>query len=367
MKYKFLALIFISAIGFAIGVIFPFGREKTKEKSDINVVSSGDFRNPSSLQSVSREIPNVREESYPSFASRLQKVRTSEELEKLFNELIASSSTKDFDPKMSLLLEKWGAIAPKQALSKVENCKGALSWSYPVFLGWASKNPEAAASFYNEAQSKYVKNNFLVIIAISGQWAKYSPDKALDWLDSQKGKTASRELQYGKNVIIREYANKSPEKIPDFIGQLSEIDKENNAYLLAERWAQYDANSVDWIEKLSEKGQLKAEAGRIMALSQGDLDNIKNQLSAFDNEKQSGILKELVYPLLDNGQPDMSARVEWIMDTMKEPLSNFGIKYRINEWLLEDRVEAKKWIDSLPDDKKKKQLQDLYSKQIQNI
>lgn len=352
--------IIVSTSAFLAGLLFSMVIEKEEDHSDttsskltLNTVS------PTSKQKmpVAQFQQDTSQENYAQFSARMQKELTSEEMEKIFDELF-SSSISDFDPKMSLLLQKWGEIAPKSALEKIKNNKGSIDWAYPVFMGWAKKNPEAAATYYSESRDRYVKNNFLVLVAISTQWTMYSPQNTWDWLQTQNGKTIfNREFQYCKDVVINTLAENSPEKIPQFLEKLNMEDKERNAYALGEKWASAPVAGTDeWMGQLSEKGTLKAKAGQLMASSQGDLNEIQKSLSQFDEETQKKIIKELAYPLLETGNADIKDRISWLMDSMPNALSNFGIKRRINDWISEDKIDATKWIHSLPEGENKKQL-----------
>lgn len=305
------------------------------------------------------------------FAKRLEGNLDAQDCEKMFDEMFAQMNKPASSPlisaKMQMLLEKWGKVAPKQALEKIKITGGAQYWVLPVFRGWMEKSPENAVAFFNESQDPLVKKNNWLPLIIAGTWANYSPQKAWDWVQLPSNRQSfGSNYQYFKNEIVSALVDKHPEQISQFLGKFSEEDVDNNAYLLGEKWVTDHSEAREWLEKLPEKSKTKAEAGVIMGTSKGDLNSIKSQLASFDEDKQKALFNELAEPMLEASRLDMKDRVDWIMDMTSDESYPANIQFYINKWLLEDWENSRKWVDSLPPGDKKERVLKLYHYHTRN-
>lgn len=317
------------------------------------------------------EISNRSQDNFVFFVKKLASNLSADDCEKMFDEMFDEMNKPASSPliskKMQMLLEKWGKVAPKQALEKIKSTGGAQYWVLPVFRGWMEKSPENAVAFFNESQEPLIKKNNWLPLTIAGTWANYSPQKAWDWVQLPSNRQSfGNNYQYFKNEIVRALVDKHPEQISQFLGKFSEEDVDNNAYLLGEKWVTDHSEAREWLEKLPEKSKAKAEAGVIMGTSKGELNSIKSQLASFDEDKQKALFNELAEPMLEASRLDMKDRVDWIMDMTSDERYPANIQFYINKWLLEDWENSRKWVDSLPPGDKKERLLKLYHYHTRN-
>lgn len=360
MNNKWKRIILLAIVPFFAGILVVSGWNEKTAKAEGDT-TTGSTLKPFGQSKKSQPLLESEAGYYSTFAARVQKSLTAEECSKLFDELRSSKdnllSSFAFNAQMKLLMKKWGKVAPRQALEKIKSTGSNRELMLPVFQGWAENDPETAAAFFNESKDSAVKLSFLVPFGIASEWAKHSPQQAWDWLESQKGKSIFGDnYQFSRDSIIGSMAEKHPEQIASFIDRMTEKDFEKNAYTLGEQSAGISVGVPEWFEKLPEKAKIKAEAGRLMALTGGDLESVKTQFSALDKEKQKVMMNELAPRLLNQSRLDMQERVDWIMDMTLDRANPPGIEYAINKWMLEDWADSKKWLDSIPPGKKKERL-----------
>lgn len=353
----------ISVGSFLAGFFFVFEWDGSKNQNeDTSQKNSYDAVPDTTKKAVSRPAEYFSGKSYADLSKKLQGNLTSDDCARLFEEefdFIEKTNTILFiTPKMYLILQKWGEIAPRQALEKITIHENATHWVFPLFSSWAKKNPEAAAAFYAESQDRFVGKNPAVLSAISSQWAQHAPEKAWEWLQSQKGKKAEfgRQFLNSEDSIVSIISYQHPEKALTFLNNLDADILERNAYILGQNAEKFSPASDEWMNKLSAQSRIQAEAGRIMAQTKGDLNEIKKQISTFDEEKQKIIAQNLSYPLLEESRLDIRDRIDWIMDFIPEDSLPDITDFFIKKHLLEDKVNAEKWLNSLPPGKKKDRL-----------
>lgn len=355
-------LISASACAFAVGLFFSLDGKK-HDQANQKPAGTSKYRFGSPELKGEKQAVNPLQvasaSTYSAFAKRVQEARTSEDMERLFDEQLTISD-ETFALTMNLLLEKWGEIAPKQALEKIKSAQGSSFWMSSVFQGWAQKNPEAAAHFYKESQDHKIKNNFLILTTICGKWVNHDSQKAWEWLNTQKEFHNASAFQFTKRGLFDSLASNSPQKALHLFQNLEATDKDEFAYILGEKCAQLLAESAEWRNQLPENALIKAEAGKIMTLSKGDFNSIKTQLATLDPNQREKIITELAAPLLLTGYPDIQNRLHWLMESLPDPLSRPDIKSAINDWFKEDPIDARQWLDTLPAGKNKENLLKIY-------
>lgn len=356
-------VILISVGSFLAGFFFVFEGNSFKNKNEItSQKKSYDSVVSTTKKAISRPAEYFSGKNYADLSKKLQGNLTSDDCARLFEEefdFIKKTNTILFiTPKMYLILQKWGEVAPRQALEKITIHENANHWVGPLFSSWAKKNPEAAVAFYAESQDRFVGKNPAVLYAISSQWAQHAPEKAWEWLQAQKGKKAEfgRQFLNSEDSVVSIISYQHPEKALAFLKNLDADILERNAYVLGQNGEKFSPGSDEWMNKLSEKSRSQAEAGRIMAQTKGDLDEIKKQISTFDEEKQKILAQNLSYPLLEESRLDIRDRIDWIMDFIPEESLPDITDFFIKKHLLEDKANAEKWLDSLPPGKKKDRL-----------
>lgn len=356
-------VILVSVGLFLAGFFFAFERRSVK-----NGVGLAPQKNRSTTHTetkrwtVSSSQESLPKESYAAFIKMLEGKLTSDDCARLFQDEFTSVQKKTsgvlFNEKMDLILQKWGEIAPKQALEKVTVNEYGRYGVRAVFRSWAKKNPEAAAAFFSESQDRLIGKNPGILSEISGEWAKHSPEKAWEWIQSQDKSKADfgKAITDGEDYIVRAVADLPSEKALVFLNNLDPAILARNAYVLGEKAEQFSPKSDEWMAKLPESSRLQAESGKMMSQTQGDLEEIKKKIASFDAEKQKIIAQELSCPILEASRLDIKERIDWIMDAVPEKSLPDVTDFFIKSYLLEDKVNAKKWVDSLPHGKKKERL-----------
>lgn len=295
-----------------------------------------------------------------SFAKRLEGNLSENDYDKLFDEALKSRSAQSpaiipQNKKMALLLAKWGTSNRKAALEKIHSVskRGYLVWL--AFEVWSRKDIEATVAFFEESQDHpLVKGDSSLISVIAGNWAKFAPEKAWDWLQSQNGKTVSgnRFLQC-RDYFISTLIGKDPKQIAPFFEKLDEGDFQRNARRIGIALAENEELFAQFIKKLTPESQIEAEAGRIMTVSNGELEKAKELTARLADEKQVKVIEMMAGFLLERICLDMDERVSWVVEKLPE---DKWPNYLIEKWLKDDREDAHAWVESLPAGPKKEKL-----------
>lgn len=286
-------------------------------------------------------------------------------LEDLFDKIFSQTNPLAFRSGSVpyIIMQKWGETAPIQGLERLKTLSYGQLMVSSVFLGWANKDPEAAIAFYNEHYATSSHRNMSdAIDGLVQGYALHSPMKACDWLMSKKDALPEEVYENAQYIFLRNTALKHPELIPSLLEKTGTERLGNAAYNLGLCW-DYESNpSPDWLQTLPEDSRLKAESGRIMAQSKGNLEKIKTALSALSEEEQIKVTQELAIPIFVEGAFDLPERLSWIMDSLPvSDLSQGDLKYHVKDWFSKDSTDAKTWIDSLPPGGKKELLLKWYS------
>lgn len=298
------------------------------------------------------------------FMEGLKKTQSLDELHQALEEASDPARTDPFqsDIKKWMIMQKWGEIAPHQGLQKLEEMKNGTDLLFPLFAGWASKNPEAATSFY---ETNYIGKSHTyssrILNAIVSEYAAYSPEKAWNWLQSIKDSIPTEEFEKSKKKFLQAASQKNPQDIPQYITEVGYADLGEEIYYVGMNWGNHDLASKEWINQLPDNIRPKAEAGRIMGITKGNLEEIDKLLLETPPKDQLAVKKELARSLRDIGGPQMQSRISWIIDSLPEEAISQDQRDFIGSWLQSDRKDGKEWIDSLPSGKKKDFLQKCYT------
>lgn len=369
MTTKNKRLIIVILCSFLGGLLFSF-TSGSKTEPDNQKKDSLKKTLPSTVKNRKTTSPafsSVKKNS-PSMIALIRQLQGTPDIETL-NELFDEA----FHPKNGLLIHtnskkwlivnKWGKEAPKQGLAKLENIKDdGLNYLFPLFSGWASKNPEAAMAFYEENYKKDPqKYPYRILNAIISEYAKQSPKKAWDYLTAQTNVLSEEELQKSQNIFLRAVSQKNPELIPEFAQSIGRNKMEKDAYLVGIGWGMHNPESKEWLKYLSDDNKIKVEAGIIMGATQGNLEQISSQLSSIPPENKIKVITELANNLQDSGGLNIYPKINWIVDNLPEAEMTEELQARLQSSLREDPKDSKSWIDSLPSGKKKSFLQKLYN------
>ena len=95
-----------------------------------------------------------------------------------------------------------------------------------------------------------------------------------------------------------------------------------------------------------------------MNQTKGYLKELQTAIEQYDMETQSKFVAELAYPILESNRLDMKERIDWIVK--KSPIDSWP-QWDIEEWLKNDREDAKSWLSTQPEWAKKEALMKMYN------
>lgn len=297
---------------------------------------------------------------------KLEKKLSIEELNSLFDaEVTGDELSKQVQREIMkrLVIKKWGELAPKQCLEKLETTKGGKDYLPSLFSGWASKNPEAALAFYEEyykgEKSQYSTDTLNTIIR---EYAKHSPEKAWSWLETHEKDISKKAFQENKLSFLTAISQKNPELIPQYIAKVDMDKNSSEAYSIGVNWGNHNSEPAEWINSLTGESKFSAEAGRIMGITKGNLEKMNDIIRELPAADQGMVIKNLAQKVLNNGGLDIPERVNWIMDSLPPSEIYKEVQFTIETWMREDRKDAKAWLDTLPDGEKKELLMNSYNR-----
>lgn len=333
----------------------------TSHGADLQINSSSSESNNSSL------LMEAEKGSYPWLLNRLLGKVDVEELNVLFNEAFDPDTYVEFlsERKRILIIQKWGELAPLQGLQKLEETPDGKNYLFPLFSGWVSKNPEAAIACYEERFRKDERYSPIVLNAIIGEYALQSPEKAWNYLLSYEGEISSGLTQKIKQRFLEATAESHPELIPDMVKRVGlppahdKVNLRNMGaafYKMGVQWGKHNSESREWLENLPDEFKRRADAGRIMGITNGDVDKINDYLLPLSPEDQKNTAKEL-WLYVWSGGIDLPNRIDWIMESLPASEIDGSIEHKIMAWQSWDYERSQAWIDSLPSGAKKERLQ----------
>ena len=318
------------------------------------------------ISSLKKEIPA---ESVIFFWKKLQRARSIDELEHLFIDTFYQSNQEFWlERRMKIsVAKKWGEIAPLSGLEKLESSPDGKEFIPVLFSSWTAKDPESAISCYEESYKKS-DHSSLILTAIIGEYALLSPEKALLWLSSQENDFSKEELREAHKRFLSAISRTHPEMIPEMVeifssstDQISTFtDMGDHLYSLGMSWGMYNTESREWVEKLPPGIRAKAEAGRIIGITNSDIGKFNDQISQLPLEEQLDTTRELAHNLKNQWKTklDMPAYINWVMDSLPETeVMQNEFSSIIKSWILNNRTESGDWIDSQPLGKNKELLQ----------
>lgn len=320
-----------------------------------------------------RNSPRAKSSGEMDFADYFMSIRnfrSSEECEACFEGLVKHTylSPGEKALRMNMLLNKWGEVAPRQAIEKVlkkdfsnfhNHYKDSAVWVNCVFSGWTGKSPETAASYFKESTDPRIRKNPFIPHSIIDRWADSSPMSAWDWLVSQDKNTISHQDEH-KALIINRIAWLNKDKIPDFIAGLDESDAKLYGPRLWESWFYKYPDSPETMASLSEENKAAALLGSISGKTKGDLDAITRELSIHNREEQQKFLFALAPDLISGDKAERDRRLRWLMANAPGALMQDSVQNSMLDWFLEKRMEAKEVLENLPPGKEKEALKNSF-------
>lgn len=267
------------------------------------------------------------------------------------------------------ILKKIGETAPLQGILFLENNSTEKENLNSLFAGWASKDPERALEYYKETYNSQSDEHAQDILGtIISKYAGHSPKKAWDWLKNHKENINDEAILSCQLKFISTISKSHPELMGTYLNDLgiSNIEKlrESHIYALGLNWEKYDDEAKRQFDQAPLSVQDSIQAGRIMSLSNGDLDKVDQFLLEVPQERKREIVKKLAHSIFKAGESDLEKRVEWVMANLSIPdiKSSENFENGILLWMSEDRKDVKTWLDSMPPSDKKDYLKGIYDR-----
>lgn len=364
----------ISAFALGWGLVFfcGHGNETQGNSGELKKVSASRFgealiNEKSSLAYLPSRV------GFAEYFQHVQNLRTVEECEVYFENIIedAALSLTEKHFRMSVLLFKWGELAPRQAIQKVQ--EGDIwkiskeydmtpPWLTYVFTGWAGKDPEAAAAFFKETSDPRIQKDPMLPVFLVQKWAEHSAKDAWRWLESLD-KDSIACYEQCKLFVLYSMQENNVERIPEFIAGLDERDSELYAPQLWWSWFKEHPESTEVMASLSGENKEAALMGSISGKTRGDLDAFTQEIAKYSPEEQKKIIFELAPGLLYGDKEGWEDRIHWVMKNAPEVFLQNSVKNSesLRVWLHENREEGKAILDRLPSGKEKEALMEVFN------
>lgn len=222
--------------------------EATLKRVVIETAVSPERKGMSASERESRNARIQRGEIWPSDCPYLTYEQVRRFLEKLNEEKEAGErlgSMSSYDLTKSLC-ERWGELSPKKALQDIRAMnKVNFSGTYSIFVGWASKNPEAAFAYYlNEYRENSPPKERLFILEymVERVAGHYSPDSIWEVLS----RASKRERRDAIPHLLRGVAETQPERVKEFVEKIGEEAFESGEW---GHWYNYEDILENWKSK----------------------------------------------------------------------------------------------------------------------
>lgn len=300
---------------------------------------------------------------------------------------------------LEVFFYSWAKQEPRRALATGEQLTDPFHRRmvpYYVFRTWAEKNPEEAAAYFLESKDRLGEDGMFMIHTSNGvergascsivkHLAKISPEKALEWIAHFENKKEQDTL---KKNLIGLLARKDPLALLRDSSQLFPGEENKTFAAIAGQWVKQDPVAAQqWIETLPEEERKKSIESVVISLSsenpQESLALIKKN---FDVKALASDCNFFLIPILCNVEysearqwmqsfPDSPEKchimvnyaslyfdrnyteeTEFIFTIPDKKMRNKAMIGTLNQWMLDDDVAAKKWIETAPLDKEDKAL-----------
>lgn len=393
------ALVALFAIVFALGVLFgfkensaPTGKDESPPVSPSASVSSptslGSDQQRSSVSSTTR-MANPRNrapmdkgrQAGLNRLSLIQKIRGNlslEDLNDLFEDIFSDNySWVAHGDMREMIMEKWAELAPLQGLAKLrelypeesEFLRNASLVLPSFFSKWASKDPEAALSYYEGYFMDATHEGTTISHTLNGilsQYASYSPQKAWDWIEAHQGSLSPEVYETARSSFLIAIAEKHPEKIPAYIKDIHVKDinapsQAGLAYNLGIELGKSTSPTGEILKEFPDVLQTQIQAGMLMGQTQGNWESVKSALASMSKDEQSLLVPLLAPDVLSKGALDMQERIEWVIDSLPRPQLEGECLSLVKDWMSDNPEKAQQWIISLPEGDKKETLRQALS------
>lgn len=295
---------------------------------------------------------------------KLKQTKDSDRLSELFDECKSVQNFRQYY-MLYLVVKKWAEVAPLQCLAKLEATEGGMDHLSCLFYNWTAKNPETAIAYYEKnymgRTQAFIPNTLKSII---NEYAKIDLKKATTWLHSHEQTLTREEWREGKKALLSAIAAKSPDLVPQHISDIDKEDIKEMAYELGLKWGDHTTEQGEWINTLSDDSRIKAEAGRIMGITKGDISKINDHILNLSPNDIIRVNQELAYYVLNESEGNIPEKINWIMENLPEKDISTEIQQNITIWMREDKTNAEKWLNTLSSGSKKDLLKKLYDQRI---
>lgn len=354
-------------------IIEEYNSTSAQQSLNKNIVEKYSMNNSRLLNHKDLSISLKSDEDISAYIKKINRAKSISDFQALYEEARMYMERDQFyveipsHSRMLLLMRRWGEIAPRQAIEYINFTGGSKKWVSLIFLGWAAVDPENAVLYLEENQmNPHIKNNSDIIVNIMKSWGEHAPDNAWEWLKNQKGKMISQASDdtYAQYCLLESIIKYHPKKANEFFEKLKNEGRGFDVYALSLNLAEDTAHFNEIIRDLSAEEKIKMESGKVMKLSRGNLDQLKEKLNQYTPEFRKKIISIIASDVLKSNNLDTRERIEWLWN--EYPIESIlGTSLQIEQWMWNDMKNAKAWINTLPNDERKKRLETVYKEKKQ--
>lgn len=350
-------------VGILCGVVLFFMIVPEEVKEEIKPKHRFGTHRGQRIQSSSMDV-----QIYPisdKFKKWLMNLKTNEDFIRESERLNDQNFVKSHKHEWGLFFKVWAEKFPSGAFEYVMGNKSNLlsRQKYMITRVWVEKNPEEALRFYEERMPD--KD---LLIEGTKEWAKYVPDKALQWLNQKNYN--EREKAMCLEGMINSVMFAMPEKLVklESIFHQSLIENESLAYHYMSRLALLDVQmALEWKKSLPIEIQSKLNVFNELPLH-GNFESLWNKAVKLDPsfledfKKYPGSLQEEVMQEIsaklfsEKGLVEASLLLDKLLpaEMNKTFFLNYYENYSPQKW--------KAMIETLPEGAVKKEFLTYYAK-----
>lgn len=183
-------LFIISLIGiliFSSGYGLGYVLKKNASKEEIPTSSTNRFILKSSTAESTMNMKETRKDEL-AFFTQLNQGFTSKECALFLEKIKSSSSPNSQKIRLNFLFERWGEIAPKEALNQLTQSKNLdPDYKIDIFRGWSNRDPENALRYLEENNPHLLrKNPRLLCETTSNALSHLDPNIIWKWIQRNK-------------------------------------------------------------------------------------------------------------------------------------------------------------------------------------
>lgn len=312
-----------------------------------------------------RDIQSLVTPPSPLLESHLKKllqgdIPTSWENE-LANILKLSRLGTEREEALLILFSKWAALDFEAALHNAGKL-GAYAYEIKkdIFCQFAERDPQSALLYYNNNKDIFINHSY-INKTIAQNWAKKSPEEALEWCFSFDEPEAVEIFYQWTDGVLLGSKEKQIESYLDTI--LARNDSVPGSMIA--RWAETDPEgALAWVlSRTPDKETYRNIITR--ELAKRDLNEASPLLLSASEGERDLIISDIA----ESARPYQSPEkiLSWIMEIVPASQQSELSLSPIASWTRDNPGASKQWIQNLPDSSAKNKAIGLYAQNVRSV